>query len=303
MEEKGTVWMINSDIRLSSLIAKSKIVKEKPIIINEQPFHFFARATSKLFDSKCLFVGEEKYARLIDEYTRMVITNQQTYKVLKDKNVGFCVTEHPQNLFFQLMNEYERDIGIKQNETVYGKDCKVAQYVSIAKQGVKIGNNVVIEDFVQIGSNVIIGDNTVICSGAKIGVQGFNVYEYQGERKQLFHNGVTNIGENVLIGPNTIIQQALYHYGETIVGQNAKIDGNVVIGHNATIGQGCEITAGSCIAGYVEIGDGSIVRLNSTIRNGLKIGCNAHIGMGSVVVYRVRDNARIFGNPAKDMKR
>ncbi len=293
--------MTGSEILLTNLIEESNIVTEKPVLINEQPFKFFARATSVLEEDKCLFVGDVKYLRQVDKYTKMIITNQETYEAAKDLSCGFCITERPRDLFFQLMNEHEMKNGIDQTTTSYGSGCQISSLTSVSSIGVKIGSNVVIEDFVQIGPNVTIGDNTIIRAGAKIGVQGFNIYEFHGKSSQLFHDGRVVIGENVLIGPNTIVQQALYNYGNTVIGANSKIDGNVVIGHNAIIGENVEITAGSCVAGYVEIGDNSIIRLNVTIRNGIKVGKNAQVGMGSVVVYRVRDNGNVFGNPAKDL--
>lgn len=297
--------MSNKRILLSDLVAKSSIVTEIPTWVNEQSFTYFARATSKLHEDKCLFIGAEKYAKNIDYHTRMVITDANTYGFLQNKSLkcGFCIVDNPRDLFFQLMNEYEEKNGIDNNETVIGENCNIAKWTAISKRGVKIGNNVVIEEFVQIGPNVIIGDDTVIRSGAKIGIQGYNIYSYHGKSAQLFHDGHVIIGKNVLIGANTQIQQALYNYGTTVINDSTKIDGNVVIGHNAIIGAGCEITAGSCVAGYVEIGENSILRLNSTIRNGIKIGSNAEVGMGSVVVYRVRDNEMVFGNPAKSLIR
>ena len=296
--------MLDKGIVLSKLIEESRVVNEVPIIINEKPFMCFARATSVRQENKCLCISNDKYLHCVDDSTNMVITNQFCYDKLKGRCAcGFCITDQPRGLFFQLMNEYEVNAGFNKQMTRYGKDCKISKHVSIADYGVNIGANVVIDDFVQIGPNVTIGDGVIIQAGAKIGVQAFNIYEYAGNRVQLFHNGKVIIGNNVLIGPNTIVQQALYRYAETKIGSNTKIDGNVLIGHNSDIGQQCIITAGCCIAGFVTIGQGAILRVNAIVRNGISIGENAHIGMGSVIVRRVRKGSRMFGNPAKDLER
>ncbi len=294
---------MQDEIYLSELIKASKVIKDDIQFINEQSFKYFARATSELKETKCLFVSSVKYAGSIDSYTNMVITNPDTYEKLKDLHCGFCVTEQPRNLFFQLMDEYERSLVSDLPKTVIGKDCKISKLASIAPQGVIIGNRVIIEDFVRIEANTVIGDDSIICAGAKIGVQAFNIYEYDDMSKRLFHGGKTIIGKNVLVSHNTVIEQALYWYMSTAIGENTKIDANVLIGHNDQIGRNCDITAGTNIAGFVTVGDGTMLRLGVSVANGLRIGSNAHVGIGAVVVRNVRDNANMFGNPAKDLNR
>ena len=291
------------EILLSNLLAESAIVTEQPQLINEKSFRYFARATSPLSEAKCLFVGQAKYAGQIDEYTQMVVTNEQTYAEIKDKDCGFCLTESPRDLFFQLMDEHEQRRQKELPQSVIGKNCSISARASVAECGVVIGDNVIVEEFAQIAPNTIIGDNSIICAGAKIGVQAFNIYEYGGKRKRLYHGGKTVIGKNVLVSHNTVVEQALYSYGATIIGDDTKIDVNAVIGHNDNIGQKCEITAGACIAGYVTVGDNTIVRLGALVRNGMIIGSNAHIGIGSVVVRKVKDGANMFGNPAKNLNK
>lgn len=295
--------MKTGEIYLSKLVETSQVVNGEIKYINEQSFKFFARATSELNESKCLFVGSVKYANNIDENTKMIITNPETFSKLKHLKCGFCVTDHPRNLFFQLMDEYERNLASELPKTVIGKDCHISKLASIAPNGVIIGDRVTIEDFVRIEPNTIIGDDSVICSGAKIGVQAFNIYEYANMSKRLFHGGKTVIGKNVLISHNTVVEQALYWYLSTVIGDNTKIDVSVVIGHNDNIGRNCDITAGANIAGFVTVGDGTVIRLGVSVANGLRIGSNAHVGIGAVVVRNVRDNANMFGNPAKDLNR
>ena len=271
--------------------------------IDEQPFRFFARATSNVDDSKCLFIGDEKYRHQIDENTYMVITTPEVYEKIKDYKCGFCITDQPRDIFFNIMNEYEKKYPKEQVPTIYGKDLVIGKYVSISDYNVKIGNNVVIEDFVQIMPNVIIGDNTIIRAGSKIGVHTFNLYKNNGTMKQMYHAGQTIIGNNVLIGHNNVVEQAIYRYGITKISDNCMLDANVLIGHNDELGERCIVTGGTCIAGYVTIGDDTVIRLGVNIKNGVNIGKQAHIGIGSVVVRKDRPNSKMFGNPAMDMIR
>ena len=71
------------------------------------------------------------------------------------------------------------------------------------------------------------------------------------------------------------------------------------IGHDAIIGDDCEIATGAIIGGFVEIGNGVRVGLGAVIRPRVKIGDGARIGMGAVVVKDVPAGAVVVGNPAR----
>ena len=294
---------MNETILLSDLINEFSFNEYPVKLINEKPFTYFARATSKLDGRKCLFITNEKYRNQIDDNTDMVITTEEIYEKIKDLSCGFCIVAAPRDLFFCLMNEYEQKYPRDKFQTTYGKNVTMGKFVSISDYNVNIGNNVLIEDFVQIMPNVSIGDNTIIRAGAKIGVHTFNLYRKSGITRQLYHAGQTIIGKNVLIGHNNIVEQAIYRYGVTRISDNCMLDANVLIGHNDELAERCVVTAGTCIAGYVTVGANTVIRLGVSIKNGISIGENAHVGMGSVVVRKVRSNSRVFGNPAVDLTR
>lgn len=292
---------MNKEIFLSEIISALEFNDYPAKFINEKSFEYFARATSNISNTKCLFINDEKYRNQIDENTRMVITNAETYEKIKNLECGFCITDNPRDFFFGIMNVYDQKYQAEHIPNVYGENLSIGKFVSIADYNVKIGNNVIIEDFVQIMPNVTIGDNTIIRAGAKIGVHTFNLYKNNGVTKQMYHAGQTIIGKNVLIGHNNVIEQAIYRYGVTKISDNCMLDANVLIGHNDELAERCVVTAGTCIAGYVTVGADTVIRLGVNIKNGLSIGDHAHIGMGSVVIRKVRPNSRMFGNPAVNL--
>ena len=77
------------------------------------------------------------------------------------------------------------------------------------------------------------------------------------------------------------------------------IDSNVAIGHDDVIGEHVTITAGATLAGLVTVGNHTYIGLNATVKQRIKIGSNSLVGMGAVVITNVKDNIKVFGNPAK----
>jgi acyl-[acyl carrier protein]--UDP-N-acetylglucosamine O-acyltransferase len=88
-----------------------------------------------------------------------------------------------------------------------------------------------------------------------------------------------------------------------MIGNENLIMAHAHIGHDAYIGNGCEICTSSVIGGFVTIYDRVKVKLNCTIRNRLIIGMDSIIGMGSVVTKDVPAFTTVYGNPAREKEK
>ena len=263
-------------------------------------FDVFARATTVTSGKKCIFVTNRKYINTLDSSVSMVITTEDISNLI-DEDKGLCICDNPRGLFFELLSSYDKGDGLVKKETVIGMNCNISEKAVISPYNVVIGDNAKIGDFVVIKPNTIIGDNVTIQSGAIIAEQDFNVYQYHGITKQVYHSGKVTIGSNVLISSNVLIGQALYSYGTTKIGDNCFIGASTCIGHNAEIGSGCEICGNSMLGGYCKIGNDTKMFMSVTIANAIKVGKKATINMGSVVVRDVEDGKTIIGNPAREM--
>jgi UDP-N-acetylglucosamine acyltransferase len=141
--------------------------------------------------------------------------------------------------------------------------------------------------------NVKLGKGNVIGAYCVIGSNG----EIRGVKQDEF-KGFVSIGDNNVISEHVTIQRP-YVLTATRVGNNNIIMAHSHIGHDAYIGNDCEICTGSIIGGYAVIFDGAIIKLGCTIRNRIKVGIDSLVGMGSVVVKDVQAGATVYGNPAK----
>jgi UDP-N-acetylglucosamine acyltransferase len=91
--------------------------------------------------------------------------------------------------------------------------------------------------------------------------------------------------------------------GPTTLGDNVLCLTKAHVGHDAVVGDGCEIATGAIIGGWCELGENVKVGLNAVIRPRVKVGAGARIGAGAVVVKDVPAGEVWVGNPAHPIER
>ncbi len=73
------------------------------------------------------------------------------------------------------------------------------------------------------------------------------------------------------------------------------------LGHDVEIGNFCTISSWCNIMGGVKIGNGVFMGGNCAVAPHAVIEDGAYVGVGSVVLRKVRAGRRVFGNPAREM--
>ena len=151
-----------------------------------------------------------------------------------------------------------------------------------------------IPDWVKIGKNVTIHENCTI------GTEGFGFAKNEdGTWLHIPQSGTVIIGDNVEIYAGTNIDRGTID--ATIIGEGTKIDHHCHIGHNVQIGKNCLITAKTIIAGSTKIGDNAWIGIGTTIVEHITIGKNVFIGAHSNVLKSVKNDSKVYGNPAKEL--
>ncbi len=144
-------------------------------------------------------------------------------------------------------------------------------------------------------------DDVFICAVGSITGRVKVVSQLTGKGAEFFSlihktsvvQGSKSIGTGVFIGPFAVI------------GDNVKIGNHVMLNTHSSIGHDAVIGDYTCVMSYVDITGccriGERVFLGSGCRMvpSTVICRDAYVGIGSVVLRRVKEGTKVFGNPAK----
>ena len=186
--------------------------------------------------------------------------------------------------------------------------------------GVKLGTNVIVEDFCIIGIpprgkaegelETIIGDNSIIRSHTVIYAGNIIGKNFQTGNKANLRES-NSIGNNVSIGTLSVIEHHVEIEDDVRIHTQVFIPEFSILKKNSWIGPNVVFTN----AQYPKspnvknelkgptICENAIVGANSTLLPAILIGKDAVIGAGSVVTKDVEDYVVVAGNPAKFLKR
>jgi sugar O-acyltransferase (sialic acid O-acetyltransferase NeuD family) len=103
------------------------------------------------------------------------------------------------------------------------------------------------------------------------------------------------------IGRNALIMAGVVITSNAVIGDHVCILPNTVIHHDVIVGAWSLIGSGVTIAGGVAIGENCYVGSGSSIIHGVKLGDHVLVGLGSNVIRSIPADAKVAGNPARQI--
>jgi UDP-3-O-[3-hydroxymyristoyl] glucosamine N-acyltransferase len=231
-------------------------------------------------------------------------------------------TEEPYVAFAKLMAFYHQKkskTGISKHAAiaegvVMGKDVYIGDFVSIAEgvilgdnvkiyphcyvgEGVTIGNNTVLNSGVKIHHGCVIGNNCTLHAGAIIGADGFGFApQKDNQYVKIPQLGNVIIEDNVDVGAQTCIDRSTL--GSTIIHKGVKLCNFIQIAHNCEIGENTVMAAQCGVSGSTKIGKNCLFGGQVGVHWHLTIGDNVQVGAQSAISNSVKENAVLLGTPA-----
>lgn len=119
-----------------------------------------------------------------------------------------------------------------------------------------------------------------------------------GQFINLVHK-TASIWKNTKLGNGCIICDNVHISCDIKIGNYVTIQPQSVIGHDVVIKDYCHLNTYSFLGGKVIVNELVTINTCAVICPGIEIGTHAVIGVGAVVLRKVKENVTMFGNPAK----
>lgn len=107
------------------------------------------------------------------------------------------------------------------------------------------------------------------------------------------------ISPSAKIGTGVAIKAFSSLASDVTIGNFVYLQSSVILGHDVSVGNFCHINSFAFFAGYVQVEDLCVINAGAKIIQNIKIGKGATVGIGSVVLTRVKAETTVFGIPAK----
>jgi sugar O-acyltransferase (sialic acid O-acetyltransferase NeuD family) len=107
------------------------------------------------------------------------------------------------------------------------------------------------------------------------------------------------ISPSAKIGVGVAIKAFSSLASDVTIGNFVYLQSSVILGHDVTIGNFCQVNSFAFFAGYVTVDDLCVINAGAKLIQNTKVETGATVGIGSVVLTRVKEGTTVFGVPAK----
>lgn len=272
------------------------------------------------------FIANPKYSKYLHSTNASVVLVSRNFKAENGTKTTLIRVDDAYQAFAKLLtlqnNNKLNTSGISSKATIresakIGENVLIDDYVYIGKH-VVIGNNVKILPHTYIGDHVSIGQETVLHPGIKIysnctigkdclvhagvviGSDGFGFAPQTNNNYQKVPQiGNVIIEDHVEIGANTCIDRATL--GSTVIHKGVKLDNLIQIAHNCEIGENTVIAAQVGIAGSTKIGKDCMIGGQAGFVGHLKIADRVKVAAQSGITSSIKKPGQVIqGAPAFD---
>lgn len=107
------------------------------------------------------------------------------------------------------------------------------------------------------------------------------------------------ISPSVCLGIGVGIKAFCVLASDVSVGDFTFLQSSVIMGHDVQIGRYCQVNSFAFFAGYSKVNDLVSVNAGAKLIQNVVVEENAVVGMGSVVINKVKSGTTVFGIPAR----
>lgn len=111
----------------------------------------------------------------------------------------------------------------------------------------------------------------------------------------------SNLSPSVQIGIGVAIKSYCVISSDVTIGNFCFLQSSVIMGHDVKIGDYCQINSFAFFAGYVNVGNCVSINAGAKLIQNVQVEEESVVGIGSVVLNKVKKGTTVFGVPAKKL--
>lgn len=110
-----------------------------------------------------------------------------------------------------------------------------------------------------------------------------------------------NLSPSLKLGIGVGIKSYCVISSDVTIGDFSFLQSSVIMGHDVKIGNYCQINSFAFFAGYANVADCVSINAGAKLIQNVVVEENAVVGIGSVVLNKVKKGTTVFGIPAKKL--